>query len=431
MALLRPAATPLRGLELMVPAHATSVLALMADDRDTGAPAILAHADDGALVGAAARLIPAALEPRPGSGAALVPHRERLIVARDALLLVARLSHADVAFASAAARSGGLMAAAALALCAAGGGGVVHVALVLLDQLARAAESDAGVAAALAAPEHGILPALAYAMATCEGEATDALFLLGNMSNLPGPVYEGPAGDAWHRAIFAAVLAQEGTVARLLQIIRRGGDTARNTVVCVESCLAYCLLWSLHWALCCGQPRAAAAAVAALDSVTQRGRAEAWDALLRDSPAPLVADVVERLGAAAASEAAAHFSSALGRELAAWQEEQESAAAAGAATEEQAAEAVAAAAAALPEQDEAAVALEGAGLPPRACAACGRQAIPGVRLKLCRGCRSDRYCSDACAKAAWRAGHRDECRELQAQRAAAAQPAAGAAAAGM
>jgi hypothetical protein len=57
---------------------------------------------------------------------------------------------------------------------------------------------------------------------------------------------------------------------------------------------------------------------------------------------------------------------------------------------------------------------------PPYCAECGKTAEDGVRLRLCRGCRAARYCSDACYKAAWKGGHRQQCeaaREAQRQRA--------------
>jgi hypothetical protein len=60
--------------------------------------------------------------------------------------------------------------------------------------------------------------------------------------------------------------------------------------------------------------------------------------------------------------------------------------------------------------------------PPHCCGACGKTAADGARLRLCGGCRAARFCSDACYKAAWRAGHRRECKAAMA---AAAQAAAG------
>jgi hypothetical protein len=55
------------------------------------------------------------------------------------------------------------------------------------------------------------------------------------------------------------------------------------------------------------------------------------------------------------------------------------------------------------------------------CAACGKQeAVGGVRLHLCRGCRAAWFCSDACYKGFW-PNHKAACRQEQARRAA--QPA--------
>jgi len=39
----------------------------------------------------------------------------------------------------------------------------------------------------------------------------------------------------------------------------------------------------------------------------------------------------------------------------------------------------------------------------------------GLRLQQCSGCNTARYCSEACQKAAWRAGHKGACRRLQAR----------------
>jgi hypothetical protein len=47
--------------------------------------------------------------------------------------------------------------------------------------------------------------------------------------------------------------------------------------------------------------------------------------------------------------------------------------------------------------------------PQRTCDACGES---GARLK-CRACMRARYCSKACQAAAWRAGHREQCKQQQ------------------
>ena len=36
----------------------------------------------------------------------------------------------------------------------------------------------------------------------------------------------------------------------------------------------------------------------------------------------------------------------------------------------------------------------------------------GLRLQLCSGCNTARYCSQACQRLAWRAGHKGACRRL-------------------
>lgn len=50
------------------------------------------------------------------------------------------------------------------------------------------------------------------------------------------------------------------------------------------------------------------------------------------------------------------------------------------------------------------------------CAHCGQaeDAPAGLTLKRCGGCRSRHYCGAECAKAAWAAGHRAECKQLAA-----------------
>ncbi len=39
----------------------------------------------------------------------------------------------------------------------------------------------------------------------------------------------------------------------------------------------------------------------------------------------------------------------------------------------------------------------------------------GLRLRLCSGCNTARYCSEACQRVAWRAGHKGACRRLRAR----------------
>ncbi len=39
----------------------------------------------------------------------------------------------------------------------------------------------------------------------------------------------------------------------------------------------------------------------------------------------------------------------------------------------------------------------------------------GLRTQLCSGCNVARYCSAACQKTAWRAGHKGACQRLRAR----------------
>ncbi|KAI8470847.1 MAG: hypothetical protein J3K34DRAFT_468753 [Monoraphidium minutum] len=51
------------------------------------------------------------------------------------------------------------------------------------------------------------------------------------------------------------------------------------------------------------------------------------------------------------------------------------------------------------------------------CLHCGSAAGPGgARLKVCRGCRAVRFCSQDCYVCAWRGGHREACAALRAAR---------------
>jgi hypothetical protein len=45
----------------------------------------------------------------------------------------------------------------------------------------------------------------------------------------------------------------------------------------------------------------------------------------------------------------------------------------------------------------------------RVCDSCGRRPSEHTPLERCDGCGGPRYCGDACRKAHWLAGHRDEC----------------------
>ena len=45
------------------------------------------------------------------------------------------------------------------------------------------------------------------------------------------------------------------------------------------------------------------------------------------------------------------------------------------------------------------------------CANC--HAPANDRLRFCTGCRQRKYCGQACQRAAWRAGHMEECRRLR------------------
>ena len=45
----------------------------------------------------------------------------------------------------------------------------------------------------------------------------------------------------------------------------------------------------------------------------------------------------------------------------------------------------------------------------RVCDSCGQRPSEHTPLERCDGCGGPRYCGDACRKAHWLAGHRDEC----------------------
>ena len=45
----------------------------------------------------------------------------------------------------------------------------------------------------------------------------------------------------------------------------------------------------------------------------------------------------------------------------------------------------------------------------RVCDSCGQRPSENAPLERCDGCGGPRYCGDACRKAHWLAGHRDEC----------------------
>ena len=45
----------------------------------------------------------------------------------------------------------------------------------------------------------------------------------------------------------------------------------------------------------------------------------------------------------------------------------------------------------------------------RVCDSCGQRPEENTPLGRCDGCGGPRYCGDACRKAHWLAGHRDEC----------------------
>ncbi|KAI8470189.1 MAG: hypothetical protein J3K34DRAFT_421311 [Monoraphidium minutum] len=53
----------------------------------------------------------------------------------------------------------------------------------------------------------------------------------------------------------------------------------------------------------------------------------------------------------------------------------------------------------------------------RSCLQCGAATAPGGGpLKVCRGCRAVRFCSEECLRLAWRAGHKEACAALRAAR---------------
>ena len=47
------------------------------------------------------------------------------------------------------------------------------------------------------------------------------------------------------------------------------------------------------------------------------------------------------------------------------------------------------------------------------CAFCGTAAATDRSLQKCSGCRQRKYCNQACQRAAWQGGHREECRRLR------------------
>ena len=65
--------------------------------------------------------------------------------------------------------------------------------------------------------------------------------------------------------------------------------------------------------------------------------------------------------------------------------------------------------AALKDKARRAAALRYRGPEARVCDSCGRRPSENTPLERCDGCGGPRYCGDACRKAHWLAGHRDEC----------------------
>ncbi|KAI8472905.1 MAG: hypothetical protein J3K34DRAFT_502069 [Monoraphidium minutum] len=69
------------------------------------------------------------------------------------------------------------------------------------------------------------------------------------------------------------------------------------------------------------------------------------------------------------------------------------------------------------EATQAAAATPAPAPPPLSCLQCGGATMAdGARLKLCKGCRSVRFCSDACLNLGWKAGHKAQCVALKAAR---------------
>ncbi len=56
-----------------------------------------------------------------------------------------------------------------------------------------------------------------------------------------------------------------------------------------------------------------------------------------------------------------------------------------------------------------------------ACTNCSGASESGLHGKRCSGCRVVRYCSAACQRSDWKAGHKVVCKELAAKQAAIAQ----------
>ena len=67
--------------------------------------------------------------------------------------------------------------------------------------------------------------------------------------------------------------------------------------------------------------------------------------------------------------------------------------------------------------------------PMEECAFCHTLASQDQPLHFCSGCRQRQYCNQACQRAAWRAGHKDECARLRATSSSSASSASSAAAA--
>ena len=292
--------------------------------------------------------------------------------------------------------------------------GMQEAAAVALNNLALSAEAGRAIVAA------GGVPALVAQLRAHGRSCMGAAGALGHVAQLGADVCPAIVAAG---AIAAAIErlqdpnspeALMASAASLLHTLA-GGSLDRCSAITAAGgvpALARCLR-SDYWPLV--KP-----AVLALAMLERHGSGHAEPdtlptALQRLLAAALGAGVREAANALAISLVTGSFVDA-DQDLATWQAERRRAAARLLAAQEAAAGAAALAAAAPAPPTAAA----GPGPPHcqrRSCAAPGCTNTRGLRL--CAGCAMVRYCSEACSRAHWRE-HRDDCRRLQAERAAAA-----------
>ncbi|KAI8462675.1 MAG: hypothetical protein J3K34DRAFT_499137 [Monoraphidium minutum] len=286
----------------------------------------------------------------------------------------------------------------------------------LLNFLLGEAPGGGGFSDALAAPARGIVDGLARIMARSED---------GGLRDSAQLVLSGMASTSRSRNdsdMARTILSHEGGIASLMQVVRpEAGDGGRRAAA-AAAVRTPGALEGLAALLGAAQKAAADEALAALVRASPAPELQQLPGALR-SPGAAVLGAAAMLGAPAAAEFAGALEVALAehtRQAGKGDGAGARAAGRGAARPEQDA-----ARQRQREQDQQEVAAgggeaEAAGPPPLTCAACEVQQGPGKYFKLCGGCRSARYCSEACAKVAWKGGHRKECRLLQGQRVEAA-----------